>query len=292
MDIREIDKRKLTLDDMRHEDSDGVEFWYARELMGLLGYAQWRNFEEAIRRAMESCETSKTPVEQHFAEVSKSSPMPNGGYREVRDYKLTRYACYLIAMNGDTRKEEIAFAQSYFAMKTRSAELISQRMMDLRRLVERDALRDTETHFAAVAFEHDVNQKEFAVIKSKGDAALFGGYDTRAMKKRLGMSQRKPLADGLNGIAIVAKNLATSMTAFNVEQQDIRGARPIEGEHVANNQSVRGALVSRGIKPEDLPPEEDVGKVARKIKADERQLKKEITGFSSMGGEGGSTDAK
>lgn len=286
MDLNEIDKRKLTLDDLRHEDDSGVEFWYARELMDLLGYTQWRNFEEAIKRAMESCETSKTPVQNHFAEVSKMVEIGSGAQREVKDYKLTRYACYLIAMNGDTRKEEIAFAQSYFAMKTRSAELISQRMMDLRRLVERDALRDTETHFAAIAFERDVNQREFATIRSKGDAALFGGYDTRAMKNKLGMSQKKPLADGLNGIAIVAKSLATSMTAFNVEQQDLRGARPIEGEHVANNQSVRGALVSRGIRPEDLPPEEDVGKVSRRIKADERQLKKEITGFSRMDGEG------
>lgn len=167
-------------------------------------------------------------------------------------------------------------------MKTRSAELISQRMADLRRLVERDALRDTETHFAAVAFERDVNQREFAVIKSKGDAALFGGNDTRAMKKKLGISPSRPLADGLSGIAVVAKNLATSMTAFNVEQQDLHGAKPIEGEHVANNESVRGALVSRGIRPEDLPAEEDVNKVARRIKADERNLRREVSGFSEQ----------
>lgn len=282
MELSEINKRQLTLDDLRHENDDGVEFWYARELMRLLGYAQWRNFEEAIRRAIDSCETSKTPVERHFAEVSKSLPMPKGGYRVISDFMLTRYACYLIAMNGDTRKEEIAFAQSYFAMKTRSAELISQRMADLRRLVERDALRDTETHFAAVAFERDVNQREFAVIKSKGDAALFGGNDTRAMKKKLGISPSRPLADGLSGIAVVAKNLATSMTAFNVEQQDLHGAKPIEGEHVANNESVRGALVSRGIRPEDLPAEEDVYKVARRIKADERNLRREVSGFSEQ----------
>ena len=192
---------------------------------------------------------------------------------------MTRYACYLVAMNGDTRKEEVAFAQSYFAMRTRSAELISQRMVDLRRLAERDALKDTEAHFAAVAFERDVTSKEFSVIKSRGDAALFGGHDTRDMKRRLGIAQSKPLADGLNGIAVVAKNLATSMTAFNVEQADVRGAKPIGREHVANNQSVRGALTSRGIRPEDLPPEEDVKKVGRRVKSDERRLQREVRGF-------------
>ncbi len=281
MNTREIGDRQLQLDDLRHETEDGVEFWYARELMDLLGYAQWRNFEEAIRRAIDSCEAAKTPAKRHFAEVSKSSPMPKGGFRDIRDYMLTRYACYLVAMNGDTRKEEIAFAQSYFAMRTRSAELISQRMLDLRRLVERDALRDTDRHFAAVAFERDVTPREFATIQSKGDGALFGGNDTRAMKRRLKLSQNKPLADGLSGIAIVAKNLATSMTAYNVEQSDMRGAAPIEGEHVANNQSVRRAMVSRGIVPEDLPPAEDAQKVARRVKADERRLMRESRGFSA-----------
>lgn len=281
MELEEIDERKLTLDDLRHEDENGVEYWYARELMGLLGYAQWRRFEDAIERAMQSCETNKTPVEHHFAEVGKMVELGSGSQREIRDYKLTRYACYLVAMNGDTRKEEIAFAQSYFAMRTRSAELISQRMVDLRRLVERDALRDTEAHFAAVAFERDVSRSEFAVIKSKGDEALFGGHDTRDMKRRLGMPDNRALADGLNGIAVVAKNLATSMTTFNVEERDIRGARPIEGEHVANNQSVRGALVSRGIRPEDLPPAEDVRKVERRVRSDERRLQREVKGFEN-----------
>ena len=243
MDSKEIEKRRLTLDDHMHLTKDGVEFWYAREVMGVFGYTQWRRFEIAINRARVSLKTTGTPDEEYFAGVSKSIDMPKGGIREVQDYMLTRYACYLIAQNGDPRKEEIAFAQSYFALQTRKQELIEQRMLELRRLTERDALTESEKVLAAIAFERGVDQRGFATM--------------------------------------AAKNLANSMTSYNTEANDLYGARQIGDEHLQNNRSVRGTLVARGIKPEDLPPEEDAKKLKRRVEADERKLKQGASGFGS-----------
>ena len=279
MENNEIEKRKLTLDDLAHEEN-GVEFWYAREIMPSLGYTKWQNFDIAIKRAMISAETNKTPGEQHFAEVSKSSEMPHGGVREVKDYKLTRYACYLVAMNGDVRKEEIAFAQSYFAVQTRESELIGKRMQELQRLTERDALSESERLLAGVAFERGIDSRGFAMIKSKGDKALFGGHDTRSMKRRLGIPEKKPLADTLPSVTLAAKNLATAMTAHNTEDKDLHGADEIGREHVDNNASVRETLTNRSIYPEDLPAEEDARKLERRVRADERKLQEEARGFA------------
>lgn len=283
MEKSEIEERALRLDDLMQVDDGGVEFWYARDLMGLLGYAKWQNFELAIRRAMTSAGESKTAAQDHFAEVSKMVRLGSGAERWVKDYKLTRYACYLIAMNGDPKKREIAFAQSYFALKTRERELIERRMGEIERLQSRDALTQSEKQLAGVAFEHGVDSRGFARIKSKGDSALFGGHDTRSMKRRLGVPDRKPLADALPSVTLAAKNLANTMTSHNVEDKELSGEQSIAREHVDNNRSVRSTLTSRGIVPEDLPPEEDAKKLARRVKADERKLEKESHGFVSNG---------
>ena len=278
-----ISERALTLDDLRHEDENGVEFWYARDLQKLMGYTEWRNFEIAIARAMTSAQTGETPVGSHFVEVNKMVALGGGAQRGVKDYRLTRYACYLIAMNGDPRKQEIAFAQSYFALQTRNHELIGRRMMEIQRLESRGALSETEKMCAAVAFERDVDGQGIARIKSFGDRALFGGNDTRAMKRRLGVKGSKALADVLPDVTLAAKNLAMAMTTHNVEEKDLRGEDDITVEHVDNNSSVRSTLTGRGIYPEDLPAEEDTKKLERRVRADERKLLKVSRGFEEDG---------
>lgn len=279
MEKKDIEKRKLVFDQYSNTDENGVEYWLARDIMKPLGYTQWRNFETTIKRAMVSCETAKTPVQNHFAEVSKMVSLGSGSTRKLKDYKLTRYACYLIAQNGDPRKDEIALAQAYFAIKARTQELIEQRVAEIQRLQSRKALSETEKQLASVVFERGVDSRGFARIKSQGDRALFGGHDTKAMKKRLGVSDRKPLADVLPDVTLAAKNLAGAMTAHNVAERDLHGVTNIQNEHVGNNVSVRSTLVERGIYPESLPAEEDTKKVERRLKADERSLPKSEKGF-------------
>lgn len=279
MESREIETRKLTLDDCMHVEN-GVEYWLAREIMDIFGYSKWQNFDIAIKRAMVSAESNETPVGDHFAEVSKMVRIGSGSERAIKDYMLTRYACYLVAMNGDPKKDEIAFAQSYFALQTRKQELIEKRMQEVRRLDSRRSLADSEKALAALAFERGVDARGFAVIKSQGDEVLFGGHSTRDMKRKLGVSEKKPLADVLPDVTIAAKNLANSMTSYNVESKDLRGINGIGTEHLRNNRSVRSTLVSRGIRPEDLPAEEDTKKLERRVKADERKLIRETSGFS------------
>lgn len=280
MESNEIQKRKLVFDDCSRQDEDGVEYWLARDIMRPLGYSRWENFETAVKRAMASCETSKTPVESHFREATKMVELGSGTSREVRDYKLTRYACYLIAQNGDPRKEEIALAQAYFAVQTRRQEVIEQRMAEIQRVQSRRTLTESEKQLAGIAFERGVDSRGFALIKSRGDSALFGGHSTADMKKRLGVSAKAPLADKLSTVAINAKSLANSMTSYNVEQKDLRGTQQIGQEHVGNNLGVRRTLLDRGIVPEALPPEEDTKKLERRLRADERKLMRDSGEFS------------
>lgn len=253
------------------DDETTVEYWRARDLMPLLGYTRWENFNNAIQRAMESCETSGVNVSDHFRDVTKMVPLGSGSERPVADYMLTRYACYLIAQNGDPRKDEIAFAQSYFAIQTRKQELIEDRMQLLLRIEARDKLKESEKRLSQNIYERGVDDKGFARIRSKGDQALFGGKTTQDMKDRYGIKSG-PLADRLPTLTIAAKNLATEMTNYNVEQNDLHGEQSITSEHVQNNRSVRSMLGQRGIKPEELPPAEDIKKLERRVKSEEKKL--------------------
>nr|DAW70644.1 MAG TPA: DNA-damage-inducible protein D [Caudoviricetes sp.] len=273
MDKQMIQDLKLTFDDIMHVTDDGVEFWYARELQKVLGYSQWRRFSETIERAKLACKNSRISMSEHFADVGKSSPMPNGGERNIDDVMLTRYACYLIAQNGDPRKDEIAFAQSYFAVQTRKAEIIEQRLDELNRLQLREQLRSSEKRLSQNIYERGVDEQGFGRIRSKGDAALFGGRNTQQMKAQYNIKSGA-LADKLPAVTIAAKNLATEMTNLNVEDKDLHGERPITDEHVQNNSSVRKMLGERGIRPEELPPEEDIKKVERRLKSEEKKIAK------------------
>lgn len=276
MDKKTIMTMKKTFDDIMHTTEDGsVEFWYARELMECLGYATWRRFKEAIERAKESCESAGIEVSDHFAGTGKMIDLPKGAKREVDDIMLTRYACYLIAQNGDPRKEEIAFAQSYFAVQTRKQELIEERIAYIERTEARGKLRESEKRLSQNIYERGVDDAGFGRIRSRGDQALFGGKSTQDMKKKLGVSDKRPLADFLPTLTIAAKNLATEMTNYNVEEKDLQGEGAITTEHVQNNLSVREMLGTRGIKPEELPPSEDIKKLERRVKSQEKKLAKE-----------------
>ena len=243
---------------------NGVECWSARELQSLLGYTQWRNFVGIIDRAKETCKNTAVGIPDHFADVSKMVVIGSGAEKEIEDIFLTRYACYLIAQNGDSRKPEIAFAQTYFALQTRRAELVEQRLLELERVEARAKLRETEKILSKVLFERGVDDKGFAIIRSKGDKALFQ-LDTRQLKRKFGVPESRPVADFLPTVSIKAKDFAAAMTAENVQLKDLSGVPSIEQEHVENNLGVRKIMIERGLVPENLPPAEDVQKVARRL---------------------------
>ena len=280
MDIQKIEQYKSAFDAImeivKDEDGNNIEVWYARELQTVLGYARWENFVVAIGRAIESCKTLGISVDDHFREVTKMIALAKGAQRDVQDFMLTRYACYLIAQNGDPKKEEIAFSQSYFAIQTRKAELIEERLNQIARLNTRERLRASEKQLSRNIYQRGVDDKGFGRIRSKGDSALFGGLSTDQMKKRLGIKSGA-LADYLPTLTIAAKNLATEMTNYNVEQKDLYGETSITAEHVQNNRSVRGMLRQRGIEPENLPPAEDIKKVERKVAKDEKLMQKKAS---------------
>lgn len=277
MDSKFIAKIKAAFDNViQRDDENQIEFWYARDLMPLLGYERWENFNKVIQRAVDSCYTAGIPIVNHFREVTKMVRLGSGAQRNVKDYMLTRYACYLIAQNGDPLKEQIAFAQGYFAVQTRKQELIEERISYIERTEAREKLRESEKRLSKNIYERGVDDSGFARIRSKGDEALFGGHTTKQMKEKLGINERRPLADFLPTLTIAAKNLATEMTNYNVETKDLMGESRITREHVQNNQSVREMLGQRGIRPEELPPAEDIKKLERRVKTQDKKLMAEV----------------
>lgn len=255
---------------------NGVEYWMARDIQKLLDYTEWRNFLLVIDKAKIACMNSGQNISDHFVDVNKTIPMPKGAEKDIQDIMLTRYACYLIAQNGDPRKEQIAFAQSYFAIQTRRQELLEERIALVERVRAREKLADTESELSGVAYERGVDGEGFARLRSKGDHALFGGYTTLDMKKKLGVPEKRTLADFLPTITIKAKDLAAEITSFNTKKNDLRGEPAITGEHVKNNRDVRDLLGKSGIKPEALPPEEDIKKLQRRLKSESKKIAKDV----------------
>lgn len=250
---------------------EDVECWSARTLQKLLGYSKWENFEKVILKAKESCRNAGENISDHFPDIRKTIAMPKGAEKEIDDILLTRYACYLIAQNGDSRKPEISFAQNYFAVQTRKAEIIEERLLEYERVKAREKLSQTETQLSGILYQRGIDSKGFAVIRSKGDQALFN-LSTLALKKKLGVPEKRPVADFLPTISIKAKDLAAEMTGLNVQSKDLSGQPKIEKEHIDNNKAVRNMLTQRGIIPENLPPAEDVKKVERKHKSEEKKI--------------------
>lgn len=254
-------------------DLEGVECWSARELMLLLGYSKWENFGKVIGKAKEACTGAGEETAYHFPDVRKMIIIGKGAEKEIDDILLTRYACYLIAQNGDSRKKEIAFAQNYFAVQTRRAELVEQRLLEYERIKAREKLSQTEKQLSGILYERGVDNQGFALIRSKGDQALFN-LNTLRLKRKMGIPEKRPVADFLPTISIKAKDLAAEMTGLNVQIKDLQGHTPIEDEHIDNNLAVREMLMQRGITPEDLPADEDVKKLQRRLEKEEKKLMK------------------
>jgi DNA-damage-inducible protein D len=253
---------------------NGIECWSAREVQEILGYSKWSNFLNVVEKAKKACKNADSGVSDHFADVGKMVTVGNNVQREIEDIALTRYACYLIAQNGDPAKPPVAFAQTYFAVQTRKQEIIEQRLTDVERITAREKLTKSEKKLSGILYERGVDSIGFALIRSKGDQALFGGFSTNDMKKKLGIPAAKPLADFLPTLTIKAKDFANELTSHNVIEKDLNNNTQISKEHVDNNKAVRDILLQRGVKPEALPPAEDVKKLERRLESDEKKAAK------------------
>lgn len=277
---------------LRRETETAMEFWLARDIQTLLGYSRWENFIKVVEKAKTACQNSGYDADDHFLETTKMVELGSSAQREIEDVMLSRYACYLIAQNGDPAKDPVAFAQTYFAVQTRKMEVIEQRLGEMERLSARRKLTASEKQLSGIIFERLGDNQSFARIRSKGDMALFGGQTTQDMKDRLKVPKSRPLADFLPTITIKAKDFANEITNFNIKKDDLRSEPAITREHVKNNQDVRKVLTDRGIVPERLPPDEDIKKVERRVQSEQKKLPKQVDSLEGIAGDAQAPDGE
>lgn len=270
METELINSLTNNFESFSNKTEGGVSFWFARDLQQLLGYSKWDNFKNVIFKAKTACEVSAQDISNHFADVGKTIKMPKNAEKTIDDIMLTRYACYLIAQNGDSKKEQIAFAQTYFAVQTRKAELIEQRILEQERVQARQKLSQTEKELSQVIYEQTGKNENFAYIRSKGDKALFN-HTTQEMKDKWDINKSKPLADFMPTILLKAKDFATEITIYNARDKIMNTESEISNEHITNNKAVRDTLLSRGIVPENITPQEDIKKVERKLNSETKK---------------------
>lgn len=289
MNKKKLNQYRDRLTELAHtleNEAGTIDVWYARDIQKALDYTKWQNFQKVVAKAAEACENASQSVSDHFTEVSKTIQMPKGATREIQDILLTRYACYLIAQNADPSKEVVAFAQSYFAVQTRLNELnekeLSERVEADLRLKARDRLKESEKELSRAIHERGLPDASFARIRSQGDAALFG-RSTGEMKKKLQVPKGRPLADFLHRVLISGKAFAADLTSLSIETDNLATEQAITFEHVKNNTDVRKMLIERGVYPENLPPQEDIKKLERRLKKLDKKALEELNKLIESG---------
>lgn len=258
-----------TFDGIKHVNEYGQEFWYARELQGVLEYTEWRNFSNAIDKAKDACKNSKNNVGDHFVDVNKSSPMPRGGQREVDDYMLSRYACYLIVQNGDPRKEVIAVGQTYFAVKTRQQELVDnydQLSEEQKRLAIRNEIAEHNKSLAEAAqMAGVVEPYDYAIFQNKGYQGLYGGLGVREIHARKGLKKSQKILDHMGSTELAANLFRATQTDEKLRRENIKGKNAANQTHFEVGSKVRQTIEELGgTMPEDLPtPEKSIKQISR-----------------------------
>lgn len=258
-----------TFESIKHINEYGEEYWLARELQPVLEYVQWRNFAEAVERAKLACKNSGFSIEDHFADVSKTIEMPKGAHKDIPDYMLSRYACYLIVMNGDPRKEVIAIGQTYFAVKTRQQELIDnyeQMSEDQKRLaIRNEMIAHNKSLAEAAQIAGVVDPRDYAIFQNKGYQGLYGGLGAKEIHARKGLKKSQKILDHMGSTELAANLFRATQTDEKLRRENIQGKQAAYDTHYQVGKKVRQTIKELGgTMPEDLPtPQKSIAQIER-----------------------------